>query len=111
MRHTRTRQPDYPMDPDEYDISRTWQYLFDLEENGEVARNYDAFYNEPIIRSLLGRADERIENEIQLMSKKEAILLGKDAEEEAAKQAEKNQKKTMSHEQLEHMFNYISEMK
>ena len=56
-RHTRTRENEYALDLEDYDISNTWKYLFAMESEGAKAMNlnYDTMFNDPIVRMALDK--------------------------------------------------------
>ena len=80
-RNTRTRQSEYQLDLEDYDISNTWKYLFDIETEGSKAMplNYDSLFNDPIVRVALDKVHEKQENELDRYGVKESILLGIDS--------------------------------
>ena len=64
----------YVLDIEDYDISKDWDYLFDIVSEGEKVNNYDSMFNDPIVRTMIDKIDEEEPEEI---SKKEIILRGK----------------------------------
>ena len=48
----------YVMNPDEYDISKDWQYLFDIVKDSDKVEDYDTMFNDPIVRKMIDKIDE-----------------------------------------------------
>ena len=96
------------MNPDEYDISKDWQYLFDIVKDSDKVEDYDTMFNDPIVRKMIDKIDEQEEEETgEQISKKELILRGKlyndEQEEEYGEEKEE-----ISMETMNNLFNFIS---
>ena len=58
-RRTRTQRTNYPMELEDYDVTKKWQYLMALSQGDGEAQNYDSMFNNPIVRTALDKVHEK----------------------------------------------------